>query len=104
MSDTGSGILAGLSGEPYNLLISLGLELGKTLLGHLTKAKAPQEVLDAVGAAVTAIEAHSADLMTAKDWDAAKAHVPAEGDAPPAPIVDAPAPAPGTGTQGGTTS
>jgi hypothetical protein len=50
--------------EGYSILIDLGIALGKELLASLTKAKAPQDVLDAAGATVTALEAHKNDLIT----------------------------------------
>lgn len=56
--------------QGYSILIDLGIALGKELLGSLTKAKAPQEVLDAAGATVTALEAHKNDLITKANLEA----------------------------------
>jgi hypothetical protein len=55
---------------PYSLLISLGFQLGQTLLNHFVKAKAPQEVLDGIQSALDAIEKHALDTMTKDDWEA----------------------------------
>jgi len=46
------------------ILIDLGIALGKELLGTFTKAKLPQDVLDAAGATVAALEAHKNDVIT----------------------------------------
>jgi hypothetical protein len=56
--------------QGYQILIDLGISLGKELLGSLTKAKAPQDVLDAAGAAVTALVAHKNDLITKANLEA----------------------------------
>jgi hypothetical protein len=56
--------------QGYTILIDLGLELGKDLLGSLTKAQAPQNVLDAAGATVAALEAHKNDLITKANLEA----------------------------------
>jgi phosphohistidine phosphatase SixA len=77
--DTGSGILAG---GGYNLLISLGFELGRILVSHLTRAKAPAEIIDAAQAAVNAIENHAKDIMSAADWESLRAPIPTEGQVP----------------------
>jgi hypothetical protein len=50
--------------QGYTILIDLGIALGKELVGSLTKAQAPQDVLDAVGATVSALETHKNDLIT----------------------------------------
>lgn len=52
------------------ILLDLGIALGKELLGSFTKAKLPQEVLDAAGATVSALEAHKADLITKANLEA----------------------------------
>jgi hypothetical protein len=54
----------------YQILIDLGLELGKDLLASLTKAKAPQEVLSAAQAAVDAIAQHQQDVITKANLEA----------------------------------
>lgn len=54
----------------YDLLISLGLDLTKAIIGHFTKANFPQEVIDAVQAAYNAIEKHGKDSMTKDQWEA----------------------------------
>lgn len=53
----------------YLDLISLGLTILNQLLGIFIKNKAPQAVIDAVQAAIKAIQAHRADLMTKIDWE-----------------------------------
>lgn len=50
--------------QGYEILIDLGIALGKQLLASLTKAQAPQDVLDAAAATVTALENHQNDLIT----------------------------------------
>lgn len=55
--------------DPYSLLLSMGFALGKSLLSSFTKAKAPQEVIDAVQSMLDAIEAHAQDRMTKEDWE-----------------------------------
>lgn len=54
----------------YSMLISLGLDLTKAIISHFTKAKFPQEVIDAVQAAYDAIEKHGQDTMTKEQWEA----------------------------------
>lgn len=56
--------------DNYSILIDLGFALGKDLVASLTKAKAPQEVLDAAQAAVDAISAHQQDLITKANLEA----------------------------------
>lgn len=56
--------------DPYALLLDLGFAFGKNLVASLTKAKAPQEVIDAVQASVDAIEKHAGDVMTKEQWEA----------------------------------
>ena len=56
--------------EGYSILLDLGIALGKELLGSLTKAKTPQDVLDAAGATVSALEAHKNDLITKANLEA----------------------------------
>jgi len=53
----------------YVQLIGLGINFLSTLIGSLTNNKAPQDVIDAVNAAITALQAHQADLMTKADWE-----------------------------------
>jgi len=55
--------------DPYQLLISLAFGLGKAAVTSLTKAKAPQTVIDAFQAAVDAVEAHANDVMTKDQWE-----------------------------------
>ena len=56
--------------EDNSILIDLGIALGKELLGTFTKAQLPQNVLDAAGATVTALEAHKNDLITKANLEA----------------------------------
>jgi hypothetical protein len=56
--------------DNYQILIDLGIALGKQLIGSLTQAKAPIEVLDAIGDTVTALEAHKSDLITKANLEA----------------------------------
>jgi hypothetical protein len=56
--------------QGYEILIDLGIALGKELVGSFTKAKAPQDVLDAVGATVSALETHKNDLITKANLEA----------------------------------
>jgi hypothetical protein len=53
----------------YVQLIGLGINFLSTLIGSLTANKAPQEVIDAVNAAILALQKHQADLMTKADWE-----------------------------------
>jgi hypothetical protein len=55
--------------DNYMLLIDLAFSLGKSLVASLTKAKAPQEVIDAAQKAVDAIDVHAADTMTKEQWE-----------------------------------
>lgn len=66
-----SGI-AGLAG-PYGILIDLGFAGVKAAIGAFTKAKAPQDVLDALQAAEQAIMAHQEDLITKANLEAQRA-------------------------------
>ncbi len=52
------------------ILVQLGLTALKALFDSFTKAKAPQEVLDSLSAAISAVEAHLNDLMSKSDWEA----------------------------------
>ena len=56
--------------ENYFLLLNLGFALGKSIVASLTKAKAPQDVIDAAQASVDAIEKHAADIMSKEQWEA----------------------------------
>ena len=53
----------------YVELINLGIGFLGTYLESLTKSKAPQEILDGVQAAITQLEAHKNDVMSAADWE-----------------------------------
>lgn len=46
------------------LAIQMGLALLGPLLDGLLKSSAPKQVIDAVSAAITALEAHKNDLIT----------------------------------------
>lgn len=52
------------------ILVQLGLTALKAILESSTKANAPQEVIDAIGAAIVAVETHLNDLMSKADWEA----------------------------------
>ncbi len=52
------------------ILLSLGFQLGGILLSHFTRSQAPQEVLDAIQAAIDAIQKHAMDTMTKDEWEA----------------------------------
>jgi hypothetical protein len=54
----------------YIDLIGLGLNFLSQFLGSLTKAKAPQEVIDAIQASIVALQKHQTDLMSKADWEA----------------------------------
>lgn len=54
----------------YVGLLQLGLTFLAQFLQSLTANKAPQEVIDAVQAAITALQAHQADVMSMADWEA----------------------------------
>ncbi len=53
----------------YVQLIGLGINFLSTLIPSLTTNKAPQEVLDAVQAAIAALQAHQADVMSKANWE-----------------------------------
>lgn len=55
--------------ELYVVLLDLGLAGLKQFIASLTTAKAPGEVIDAVRAAVAAVEAHQLDVITKADWE-----------------------------------
>ena len=54
----------------YSSLIQLGLGFGKQFLASLTKAQAPQQVIDAVSAAVDALQKHWNDDVTRANLEA----------------------------------
>jgi hypothetical protein len=53
----------------YVQLIGIGVNFLSNFISSLTTNKAPQEVLDAIQAAITALEAHKADVMSKADWE-----------------------------------
>lgn len=55
---------------PYNILVSLGLDLLQTVIDHFTKSKLPDEVIAAVQGAYDALEAHAKDVMSKEEWEA----------------------------------
>lgn len=54
----------------YAQLLSLGITFLTNFIGSLTTNKAPQDVLDAASAALTAIQTHYDDVMSKADWEA----------------------------------
>lgn len=52
------------------ILVQLGLTFLKQFLTSMTQAKAPQEVIDALQAAIVAVENHLNDVMSKADWEA----------------------------------
>lgn len=81
MSEANNAVagMAGAVSGPYGLLLSVGFDLAKALVSHLTKSKAPQEIIDAAQTTVNAIEAHAKDTMTSDQWDALRVPIPTEG-------------------------
>lgn len=65
---TGDSFASGLS--VVSPLISLGFGLLGSILSQLKKTKTPQEVLDALQAAMDALEKHALDNMTKEEWEA----------------------------------
>ena len=54
----------------YTALIGLGLNFLQQFIASLTKAKAPQNVIDAVTAAALALEQHWNDEVTKENLEA----------------------------------
>lgn len=54
----------------YAQLLSLGLSFLGQFLDSLTKNNAPQEVISAVQAAITAVTVHQADVLTKANFEA----------------------------------
>ena len=52
------------------ILVNLGLTVLQQLLASFTAAKAPQEVIDAIKAAIVAVAAHRDDLLTKENFEA----------------------------------
>ena len=53
----------------YVELLSVGIGFLKQFIASMTKSNAPQEVLDGLQAAITALETHQADIMSKADWE-----------------------------------
>lgn len=53
----------------YTGLLQIGISFLQQFLGSVTTAKAPQDVLDGVQAAITSLQAHAADVMSKNDWE-----------------------------------
>jgi hypothetical protein len=58
--------------ELYVTLLDMGLGFLRQFIASLTKQKAPAEVIDAVQASITALEAHQNDVMSKADWEQAR--------------------------------
>ena len=54
----------------YVGLVGIGLDFLKAFIGSLTEQKAPIEVIDALRAAIVALEKHKGDVMSRSDWEA----------------------------------
>lgn len=50
-------------------LIQLGISFLSTLIDSFTKSNVPQEVIDALNAALVAVQAHAADLISKADLE-----------------------------------